>query len=45
MNYKIVRYCRLCKKKFFGTTNRFVEQYCSTCKKRNDKAKEKEKLS
>jgi hypothetical protein len=45
MNYRIIRYCKLCKKKFFGTTGKYVEQYCVDCTSKNEKAKKKEELA
>lgn len=41
--YKIIKYCRTCKKKFFVTSEISRANFCEDCQKKYDKAIEKKK--
>ncbi|MFC1691583.1 hypothetical protein ACFL0W_05380 [Nanoarchaeota archaeon] len=43
--YKIVRYCKICKKRFFVQNQKYSSYFCEDCNKKYKKAQEEEERS
>jgi len=42
--YKMIKFCRLCKKKFFAFKGEYKKNYCDECQAKFDQENEENKL-